>query len=326
VTPNYDSAAISDLDGRVAYEAWLLEAVYEVVDNSLAFKENDGLVFPPAGGPPPTHTIFASANIRIGDWRPGFLNAGAPLVFVTAFKLIDMLMEWVLAANGAPVPWRFSQKLPAIKGAVLFPPVVESHSWLRERLVALYEHLEPLRGTVIHDRTFVSSGGSLVITSSKGALAGTAVTISSAELHTLSLVAVSILNCIRGLWPFDAFREKDLRRALDELSVLHRLPSLAQLPPVLTNVRVYRWDDDEIEIDVTPIRAEANRRTPSGDVVFRVRVIVVSKSDGSVSAFQIPFEQLQGRTFILRRVDRAKFLTPVPGDVDAKAIADALPT
>jgi hypothetical protein len=88
---------------------------------------------------------------------------------------------------------------------------------------------------------------------------------------------------------------------------------------------IYRWDADEIEIDVDPIRAEANRYAASQDVVFRVRIVVISKADLAAAAFQLPFEELQRRTFTLRRTDRARFATPVPDDVDPNVIAASLP-
>ena len=37
--------------------------------------------------------LFGVGSINIGDWCPGFLEAGAPLVLVTAFKLLDMILE-----------------------------------------------------------------------------------------------------------------------------------------------------------------------------------------------------------------------------------------
>lgn len=320
--PAFDHVAIADLEQRTLYEAWFLEAVYEIADDALAFKEYDGLIFPATGGPPPTETAHLSAHINLGDWRPGFLDAGAPLVFVSAFKLIDMFVEWVLDQNGVSPGWQFSKKLLAVKStAVYFPSPVATRPWLRERLLALYERLEPLRSTVIHHRHFQSIGGALNISSSKAGTVGTPVPITPSTLRTLSLVLVSLLHCLRGTWPFDTFREKRLRHALDELAGLHLLPSLGQQAPVLKNVRVYKLDADQIEIDLLPIRTEAARRATQQDVVFRLRVVVVSTDGSYAEAFLIPFEELQGPSFRLSRRDRHNFHVPVPTGVDASEIA-----
>ena len=250
-TPN----ALADLSERTEYEAWLLEAVYEIVDRRLAVRKADDFVYPP-NGKPPVSTKYASSNISIGDWRNGFLKVGAPLVFVTAFKVLDMLMEWVLIQNGKPQTHRFAHKIQATKGATQFPSLIETRPWLRERLCALYEELEPLRGTIIHDRRFTSASGSLEVSSTKGGTAGPLVSISETDLRNLALVLVSVLRYLQGAWVMDAFEEKRLRRALDELSHLHKLAMLGQLSPCRLRVRLYVLDEDPITFDIAKVRCD----------------------------------------------------------------------
>ncbi len=59
----------------------------------------DSFIYPPNGGTP-TLFVYGVGNIKLGDWRPGFLEAGASLVFVTTFKLLDMLLEWSANPTG----------------------------------------------------------------------------------------------------------------------------------------------------------------------------------------------------------------------------------
>ena len=110
VSIHYTPSLLSDLSQCTEYEAWLLEAVYEIANRRLAVQELDALIYPPKGGPP-TQTVSGVGIVKPGDWRPGFLEAGAPLVFVTAFKLLDMLLEWVLIINGGTSTRTFSQKI-----------------------------------------------------------------------------------------------------------------------------------------------------------------------------------------------------------------------
>jgi hypothetical protein len=105
---------------------------------------------------------------------------GGPLVLVTAFKLLDMLLEWVLIANGHRSTHKFVQKRKLLKGSVQFPTLIGTRPWLRERLVALYEKLEPLHGAIIHERHFKSSGGSLQVSASKGGAVGVPISFSPA--------------------------------------------------------------------------------------------------------------------------------------------------
>ena len=126
-------------------------------------------------------------------------------------------------------------------GPVVFPPLIESRPWLRERLIALYKELDPLRGTIIHDRHFQATGGTLEVSSSKGGTIGPVVTFSPDDLRNFAVVLVSLLRYLEGTWTMDLFQEKRIRCALDELVHLHRLPSLGQLPPGFLTVRdMYR--------------------------------------------------------------------------------------
>jgi hypothetical protein len=314
--------ALSDLRVRTEYEAWFLEAVYEMVDQRLAVKDMDELIYPPAGGPP-TQTMYAVGNINIGDWRPGFLAAGAPLVFVTAFKLLDMLLEWVLAENRHASTYRFEQKIAALKGPVRFPPLVETRPWLRGRLVALYDELEPLRGTIIHARHFKMEGGALQVSSSKGGVIGPAVPIAPTDLRNLALVLVSLLRYLEGEWTVDPFGEKRIRRALDELSHLHGLSSLGQLPPGFLIVRVYVRDEDPIQCDMARVRHDVTARRQGQDVVFDLRIIAISRDGACGGAYLVPWDQLQDSGLQLRkmRAELAPYAIAPPADMDSAAIA-----
>jgi|SRR3990172_2222544 len=291
-TTLFGPTALADLRARTEYEIWLLEAVYEIGDQRLAVEGVDELIYPPNGGPP-TQTIYEVGKINIGDWRPGFLEAGAPLVFVTAFKLLDMLLEWVLAENGTASTHRFVQKIASLKGSVQFPPLIDSCPWLRERLIALYENLEPLRGTIIHARHFKGVGATLQVSSSKGGTIGPVVTIPPSDLRNLALVLVSLLRYLEGTWTMDLFREKRIRRALDELAHLHSLPSLGQLPPGFLTVRVYVTDNDLIQCDLDRIRRDIAAKRHGQDVMFDIRIIAIARDGASAAAYLVPWEHLQ---------------------------------
>src|SRR4051812_47715324 len=80
-TAHYTSQIIADLTDRTIYEAWVLEAVYNLTDVPIAVSDNDNLIYQANGGQPTAH-LYATAHIVIGDWKPKFLEVGTPLVFV----------------------------------------------------------------------------------------------------------------------------------------------------------------------------------------------------------------------------------------------------
>lgn len=110
--PTFDAGAILGLAERTEYEGWFLEAVYSISEQELFPSWPDAVVYP-INRAKAQFFAHARANIVMGDWRPGFLNAGAPLVFISTFKLVDMVVEWVLAENGVPPAFRFQEKLRA---------------------------------------------------------------------------------------------------------------------------------------------------------------------------------------------------------------------
>ena len=319
---SYTPNALADLSERTEYETWLLEAVYEIVDQHLEAEEVDELVYPPDGGLP-RQTKYASAHMTIGDWRRGFLQAGAPLVFVTAFKLLDMLIEWVLAQNGKTPTHRYVEKTKALKGSVRFPALIETRTWLRERLIALYARLEPLRGTIVHARHFKTASGTLQVSSSKRGKVGPIITITDGDLRNLALVLVSLLRYLQGTWTMDLFQEKRLRRALDELAHLHRLSPLGQLPPSLLRVRLYVPDEDPIGFDIARVRRDVAEKRKGEDVVFDIHIIAVALDGTGARAYVIPWDQLQdtGPQFRKTRADLATYAVPLPTDVDSETAA-----
>ena len=86
-------------------------------------------------------------------------------MFTASFKLLDMLLEWVLEQNGYVPSHRYAEKIGTLKGPVTYPAVIESRPCLRDRLRALFASAEPLRGTIIHSRHFRSEDGTLQVSS-----------------------------------------------------------------------------------------------------------------------------------------------------------------
>jgi hypothetical protein len=317
------TAAATDLKERTEYEVWLLEAVYDIVGDP--FKHGpDAMVYPPDGGPP-KFTIYGSFKIDLGDWRPGFLQVGAPLVFVTAFKVLDMLLEWVLGQNGHASTFRFVEKIKSLKGAkghITFPHAIEQEPWMRERLIALYEELEPLRGTLIHERHFTSKGGGLEVAGSKKGTVGMMVSISAPDLRNLAVVLLSLLRHLLGTSPMDAYVVKRTRRALDELVHLHRLPVLGQLPVGRLRVRRYVAVTPTIDLDLDAIRSDIRANRTNQDVVWDLRLVMVAP-DGAHS-YLVPWEHLQGPRLRKTSAELAQWTAELPNDVDPAECARVL--
>jgi hypothetical protein len=321
----FGPAEIAALQDRTEYEAWLLEAVYDIIDRRIAVEGVDELIYPPSGAQP-KQTIYLMGAVVIGGWQPGFLRAGAPLVLATAFKLLDMLLEWVLAENGSAPSYRFVEKIAALKRPIRFPAPAASRPWLQTRLLALYERLEPLRGTIIHDRHFKSSDGALEVSSSKWGTVGPVITFSPEDLRNLAVLLVSLLRYVEGVWTMDEFREKRIRRVLDELAHLHLCASLGQLVPGFLNVRIYVSAGVSVRIDLAKVRRDVATKRPDQDVMFDLRVVSVAPDGSRATAYLVPWGQLQDPAPMWERatIDLGSLAVALPADLDLSGVASDL--
>jgi hypothetical protein len=319
--PIFDASAFLRLAERTEYETWLLEAVYAIVEEELFPTWPDAVVYP-VDKSKTQFFVHARGNIIVGDWRPGFLNAGAPLVFVSTFKLLDMLIEWILEENGVPSTFRFQEKLQHLKGSPIFQPLIEARSWLKERLAGLYRTLEPLRGTIIHDKHFTAADGAIRVSSSKKGIIGSAVEISAAHLRKLALTIVSVLRYVDSTWHLDNLREKTLRHDLDELVALHGLPLLGQQRPFHTRVRLYSTGSDPLQVDPTAIRSDLAARYVNQDCSFDLRVLMVR--DGAVvDAYLFPWTlfAVPGSDWS-HGINAEQYRTAIPDDIKLEHLRD----
>jgi len=309
----FDQAAMLDLEQRVGYEVWLLEAVYKLMEQELFPAFPDGVIYP-LGIADPKFIVHGSVNINLADWRPGFLEAGAPLVFTTTFKLLDMMLEWVLEQNGIAPTYRFQQKIQKFQERLTYPDFLETRPWLTRSLIALYEKLEPLRGTIIHSRHFESADGSLRVSSSKRGVVGPEIEISAGSLRTFALLCVGVLRFVQGAWSVDEHRENLLRQSLDELAELHGMPLLGQKQPYRTTVRVYSADATPLSVDIRKVRKDIEVRYPQHACVFDVRVLRVHDGD-VVDAFLFPWAVLDELPALK---DANQYRVEVPKDIVAE--------
>ena len=287
--------------------------------------DSDSFICPP-GGRPPSRIALGADTITIGDWRRKFLEVGAPLVFITSFKLLDMFLGWVLVQNGVADMFRFQEKIKHLTRVLAFPPAVDKHPWLRDRLIAFYTHSAPLRGTIIHHRLFTAQGGMLRVSSSRKGKAQTSAMLNPSNLRHFAFAIVSIVRCVQGVWPLDVPREKQLRCVLDQLSALHTLPPLGQRRPILANVRVYAWDHDPIECDLEAIRRDVSVHFRDEDPLFNLRIVTVAHDGERAQAYLVPWDTLEQFGPTLRKTLRQvrQYAVSVPSDVNANTIAGSM--
>lgn len=316
---------VGALSGSTEYESYLLEAVYSIANQPLVTGRPDELTYSLTTDSP-HFTRFASINVNLGDWRPGFIKAGAPLIFTTAFKLLDMLVEWILLSNGQKPDYKFMRKMSQLKRPLALPSQMQTRPWFFESIVSLYTELAPLRGTVIHQRHFKSEDGNLFVSASKGGTTGEAVPISADELRTLSQVVVTAVRFLEGTWEMDEFGGKLLASCLDTLARLHKLPMTGQRTPILLKVRLFRKVGDDLLIDVDKIRRDADQNSPGSESMFDVEAIVLVSTESKLAAYRLPWRLFRDGThsYSASRTTLEQYAMPIPDDINEQETIKAL--
>ncbi|WP_306553400.1 hypothetical protein [Acidovorax sp.] len=276
----YSSADIDNLEERTLYETFLLERIFNLERKWTAERHVEEITFW-AGGPDVvgerTHTLYAD-SINFG---PAFTEIGMPLLFVTAFKLLDMVIEWGVEANGRRVRHQFEDKLKEWRpsAGLVLPPAMHAEPWLRDVTVALYERLYEYRNTIIHRRTFSTPNGGLHIVreGKTPATPTTEIQISADVLKQLADFAVGLVMVLLGQRALDTFEVMRLKLCADQLSSLHGLSKFGQLRPVHIRMN-YLVPPENISdpIDVAALHQLAVRKIPGEEVIQELAVGILN--------------------------------------------------
>lgn len=303
---------LQSLVDRTEYETWLLEAAYALAEQKI---KNDYL-----------DTVFYSSwdlsyrkscqvvvsEGSIGSWQSGFLNAGAPLIFVSVFKLLDMLMEWIIDCNGLRVDFRFAYKQKQLNGNLSFPELIEQRQWLKERLIGLYNFLEKFRSAIIHHSQFSSLNGQLEITSTKSK---NTLCISREQLRALAEVVVSTVRYVSKVWSLGHYQEKLLRFQLDQIKDLHDNQLLDQKRPFHVTVRYYQCKNENL-LDLQRVKQDLEQRFFGYDLSFDLTLIIVSDKT-PVQAFCVPWPFTSDSTALWENGNGwEQFQIKVPHDIE----------
>lgn len=300
--PFYDTTAQQRLKDKQAYELWLLNFL-----RTIKHRDDPHQVIKIVNG---VHVDITARETLGAGAVEEVIKALYPLIFVSAYKLLDMLFEWILeehqSAGVIPeVPWRFSEKINMIKKLdnqhkLRLPSIFITDQGLYDRFFALYDKMCDYRNAIIHASSFEISPTGLKITDREG----NTISCSVVELFAFSHVVVTISRILQGE-PLTTKLERSLRSHLDLLQAKHNYPAYGVAPPSgviveqivearATSTRHYEW-----ELDMDRVWQRFKQVHPSlEDFEFRIRGTVSGEIQ---TTWLIPSELLPdtGRMIIL---------------------------
>lgn len=152
------------------------------------------------------------------------LTTLSPLTFVTVFKIIDMVMVWVLNINKEAgtidsVPKNFEPKADMMLKTddIIFPKLnSEIDYW--KYFKALYNQLRPYRNSIVHGNHFTATSIPLKIIHD---ILGTELTLPPSELGFLVKIVITIINWVIDDSDITEYTEQIVQHHLDQLHRIH---------------------------------------------------------------------------------------------------------
>lgn len=231
------TARVAELTERTAYEAFLLEQALELSTKRVVERKIEDMIFwVEEGELRSSHKNIA--YVQAVSLKSLLIPIGMPLLFVTAFKLLDMIIEWCTEVNDKSGRMNFEQKISLWRekeNELILPDVMQSSPWLKEALFALYTRLYPFRNVIIHRKTFSIANNHLDMTHTDDGKGGTGVktniSITPFELVQLADFSESLVQLLQGTLSLESFETLRLKLCIDQLGKLHALPAHHANPP-----------------------------------------------------------------------------------------------
>jgi len=279
------SGAGADLAALLAYERSALEFVRATLFNqnekastSLTLKLSEAK---DEQGFYPRHFGLSAEPIVAGaDAVQAALSRLRPLAFSAAFKMQDMIVEWILHANGSTA-WQFEKKIKSYDamrsaGTLCQPLAFASQSIVSDAFWELYRKLTPFRSKIIHKNSFSLTGDTLTVTSD-----GKTLTLLDADQGSYIRAICLIADALVSSTQFDGAKAYIVENDLGRLSAVHKVSGLSSREIRTAFVDVVapgqKGADGRIQgsVDFDEIKRNAEAAFPTcGILVFDLALVI----------------------------------------------------
>lgn len=257
-------------------------------------------------------TVYVSGTVDISEGAVrAALDRLRPVAFSAAFKIQDMVVEWILRANGEH-EWPFAKKLAAYVrlrgvGSLSEPDLFVNEPLLARAFWELYRFFVPFRGTVVHaGGVTLDPDGTVVV--SRGA---TTLRLTPSEQASYMRAMCVVAKILSHQVPVDAFLVGLVESDLFGLRSYHgqtglvvqraRLETLTvQVPPS----HVVSQQPLSVSIDFDHLRRTMERAFPvgvDGRLYFSVSIVVQVETREAI--WRLPVEAVPNGVVSLREGD-----------------------
>ncbi|HHT9114624.1 MAG: hypothetical protein HZA47_11685 [Planctomycetes bacterium] len=147
----FDPANRSELIDVLEYERYILKKSIRIQEMKLG--KASPLTITVSDNPPHEGSIkFTESLTSVAESE--VIKSLSPLIFVSAFKICDMIIEWVLNENGKKPKghfWNFMTKISAIQDhSIIFPDFLQTEPLFNKVLISIFIYFRPRRNAIVH--------------------------------------------------------------------------------------------------------------------------------------------------------------------------------
>jgi len=292
----YGKSDIERLSEKLGYEKEVLKLIAnqtEVVDGTV-----DPTLIELVSGKRDA-VVGAKVAITVGDSIGSgqiekLLNSILALAFLSCFKILDGIVEWILecnvdAAHLAKFRWPFDCKIQDIKNPnLVLPPLLDKYDWLKMRTFSLYTNLIPFRNEVVHRHKYEVLNGVLVIEDTKeghGVLQ-----IDRHKLGSLARFIIGLGDCLTDEATLDKHLTLLMRYYADQIADIHGMIVFDQKEPLVVNVKLTVPEEDgNFTADLEHVRRRVKRMHPGREVLFNLTLCAIRNAE-TIWKWEIPYD------------------------------------
>lgn len=273
----YNQTSLERFEEKVGYELWYLKYIAKTQDIFEGGEELTTVEFDSEIIDRVNVDIKISEIVGIGH-AMNVIEAISPLTFVSAYKIIDMIFEWILEVNLTlgninKVPWQYSQKVKILKEKNLqYPSIMISKPYLGEYLFALYDNLAKFRHEIIHNNHFLLSNKKLKVETIDKGVSYT-LEMDEVQMGALVRLVIAYVKLLLVKLQYGPKEENLMKCNFDMLSKFHGLTIFGEDIQVEVEV-IYNvlYNEGVFLIDLMHIRKKLKQIFPESDAIFNLNI------------------------------------------------------
>lgn len=267
----YDTSARADLEEIIGYEKYVISEVVELLQLNVGIVVPGVLKIEDKVYIKELHAFCRMDSLHTTP----LIQQMSPLLFCAGYKLLDMLIEWIIKENEGTSPWKFTQKINILQQRAAGISLPSGFQDVFEPLCSLYMNCVKYRNAITHGKWGENANGTLKFDFTDKQ-AGRI--LQDIDFDTVIIFSECIKTCVEeAITPnVDSDRIRRVKWFLDKLSHLHQKPRFDL--PIPSYYRVTREISDPrrpVVVDVKRINQIVSRDAKGANYSYELTVIAL---------------------------------------------------